>query len=181
MMRRQFPRAAAMLLPLMLPAAALADAPAPMAMAAAAPVCTAPVAPAGALAPWAAPTALTASGDPGRLAPLAIGQAANLTLLPTPAVKYALRPEKPGGSVSYGGLIVISAPQAGIYRVALSSGAWIDVLKGGKALTSVAHGHGPDCTGVRKMVDFALQPGQYTIQIAASGTPAIKVLVALLP
>lgn len=179
MMRRQFPKAAATLLPLMLPAAVLAHEPAPMASAA--PACTAPVAPTGALAPWAAPTALTASGDPGRLAPVAIGQAVNLTLLPTPEVKYALRPEKPGGSVSYGGMIVISAPQAGTYRVALGSGAWIDVLKGGTALASIAHGHGPDCTGVRKMVDFALQPGQYTIQIAASATPQIKLLVARLP
>jgi hypothetical protein len=171
MTRRFLLAAAALLTPLALPLAAQAQMPP-------SPACAAPD---GVLEPWARPIPLTASGDPRRLAALAIGQAVDLALLPTPQIKYALRPEKPGGSVSFGGLIGIVVTQAGTYRVALGSGAWIDVLRGGKPLTSIAHGHGPDCTGVRKMVDFVLQPGRYTVQIAANGDPAIKVLVARLP
>lgn len=143
--------------------------------------CRQAVPPTGELAPWSSPRPLSA-GTGARGAPgLAIGQAASVTLRPTPQVRYALRPEKPGGSVSYGGLIDVQVAETGTYRVALSSGAWIDLVKDGKSVTSTAHGHGPACSGVRKMVDFPLQPGHYTLQLGANGAPDIKVLVARLP
>ncbi|MEP6867814.1 MAG: hypothetical protein ABJA20_04800 [Novosphingobium sp.] len=109
------------------------------------------------------------------------GHAAHLTLLQTPDVHYPLRPEKPGGSVSYGGLAQIVVREAGTYRVALGSAAWIDVVTGKRGLMPVTFGRGPDCTGIRKMVDFVLTPGRYTLQIAANGTPDVTVLVARLP
>lgn len=114
-------------------------------------------------------------------ATLVPGRAATLTLAPTPTVKYPLRPEKPGGTVSFGGLAGFTVKQAGTWRVALGAGAWIDVVKDGKAAVSVAHGHGPDCTGVRKMVDYQLTPGVYILQIAASAETALTVLVTRLP
>lgn len=149
----------------------------------AAPTCPAPVAPVGALAPWTSPVAMQAVGDRGRVsrARLVTGQAAHLTLLQTPDVHYPLRPEKPGGSVSYGGLAQIVVQEAGTYRVALGSAAWIDVVTGKNGLKPVTFGRGPDCTGIRKMVDFVLTPGLYTLQIAANGTPEVTVLVARLP
>jgi hypothetical protein len=174
MKRMFFPKAAAILLPLAFPAAAQADEQ-PQA------ACTAQVAPSGELAAWTAPTPLAAAGDAHRLPMLAVGQAADVTLLPTPQVHYPSRPEKPGGSVSHGGLIGIDVAQAGTYRVALSSGAWIDLVRQGKATTSVAHGHGPTCTGVHKMVDFPLTPGRYTLQLGANGAPQMRVLVVRLP
>lgn len=146
-------------------------------------VCPAPVAPTGELAPWTSPIAMTASATEARTprTRLAVGHAARLTLLPTPEVRYPHRPEKPGGSVSYGGLVRIDVPAAGTYRVALSSAAWVDLVRGGTPVTSVKHGHGPDCTGIRKMVDYPLQPGSYTLQISANGEQVITVLVAHLP
>ena len=145
--------------------------------------CPAPVVPTGALAPWADPVPLAAANSTARSgrARLAIGQAARVALLQTPAVRYPLRPEKPGGSVSFGGLVRIDVREAGTYRVALDSAAWIDLVREGQAVSSSAHGHGPDCTGIRKMVDFPLTPGRYTLQIAASGVPQATVLVAHLP
>lgn len=149
---------------------------------AAAPACAAPVAPTGELAPWTAPSQLQVAGnkaDTSR-ARLPVGQAARLTLLQTPEVRYPLRPEKPGGSVSYGGLVQIDVREPGTYRLALDSAAWIDLVRGEQAVKSTAHGHGPPCTGIRKMVDFPLTPGSYTLQIAANGQPEMTVLVARL-
>jgi len=145
--------------------------------------CPAPVAATGELAPWNVPRPLQAGARSSQTSAstLAIGQAVRLTLLGTPQVRYPVRPEKPGGSVSYGGLIRLDVERAGTYRVALGSAAWIDLVHDGKALTSSAHGRGPDCTGIRKMVDFALTPGRYTVQIAANGEPETTVLVARLP
>lgn len=145
--------------------------------------CEAAVAPTGELSPWSSPMPLAASASEARNASagLAVGRAARLALLPTPQVRYPLRPEKPGGSVSYGGLVRIDVREAGTYRVALGSAAWIDLVRAGRAVTSSAHGHGPDCTGIRKMVDFPLVPGRYTLQIAANGEPQTTVMVVRLP
>ena len=65
--------------------------------------------------------------------------------------------------------------------MALGSGAWVDIVKDGKAIESVAHGHGPDCSGIRKMVDFPLEPGNYVLEIAANGQSQLPLLVAHLP
>ncbi|MDD3798597.1 MAG: homogentisate 1,2-dioxygenase [Novosphingobium sp.] len=142
--------------------------------------CTVPVVPEGELAAWAEPSALPAAGNRRGLAAarLPVGQAAQVKLLPTPDVTYPLRPEKPGGSVSYGGLIEFRIAEAGTYRVALGTAAWIDVLFHGKGLVSKAHGHGPECSGIRKIVDFDLKPGRYTLQISANGEPQTTVLIA---
>ncbi|MBT2187824.1 homogentisate 1,2-dioxygenase [Sphingobium nicotianae] len=131
------------------------------------------------LASWKTPNALTAATDgaAASAAGLEIGQAVDLALAPTPSVTYALRPERPGGSVSSGGVAAFHVVKAGVYRVAIDSAAWLDVVSDGKSLESISHGHGPDCSGVRKMVDFRLDPGVYVLQIVGNGSPRIRVLV----
>ncbi|MEJ0023663.1 MAG: hypothetical protein WDN76_09680 [Alphaproteobacteria bacterium] len=62
-------------------------------------------------------------------ATLAPGKAVAAGLPKTAQVKFVVQPEKPGGSVSYGGLISFKIEEAGTYRVALNSAAWIDVLE----------------------------------------------------
>jgi len=168
---------------LLLSLALAAAAPAGVA-ATAAPACPATPAPLpAALAPWTAPAPLAAATDVAGLAAatLPLGAAKDLALGRTPAVRYALRPERPGGSVSHGGMARFVVAQAGVYRVAMDSAAWIDVVADGKSLESVAHGHGPDCSGIRKMVDFRLAPGAYVLQVAGNGTPRVRVLVTSVP
>jgi hypothetical protein len=106
------------------------------------------------------------------------GTAFDATLAPTPKVEYVLEPGKPGGSVSYGGLFAFDVAQAGRYRVAQSGRSWVDVIVGGKAVTSAAHGHGPECSGVTKMVEYDLPAGRHLLQIAANGEAALTVMVA---
>lgn len=136
------------------------------------------------LAAWGRPhAAATAANDKAGLkkATLAVDTAVDARLIRTSDIRYVMRPEKPGGSVSYGGLFAFSVPTAGTYRVALGSGAWIDLLKDGKPVESSRHGHGPDCTGVRKMVDFPLTPGRHVLQLAANGSETLTLLVTRLP
>ncbi|HWJ68635.1 MAG TPA: homogentisate 1,2-dioxygenase [Sphingobium sp.] len=135
------------------------------------------------LAPWTAAQPLAAAMRVEALgtARLALGTAKDLALGQTGQVHYALRPERPGGSVSHGGMAQFMVARAGIYRVAMSNAAWLDVVANGKSLESVGHGHGPDCSGIRKMVDFQLVPGDYVLQIAGSGTSDVRVLVTGVP
>ena len=135
------------------------------------------------LAAWPDRTVMKTASSPADLAKaeVRIGRAVDAALHPTPGVHYVLRPEKPGGSVSYGGLYALTVTQAGSYRVALGSAAWIDMVQDGKAVVSTAHGHGPECSGIRKIVDFTLAPGRYVLQISANASDSVPLLVTRLP
>ncbi|MET0364165.1 MAG: homogentisate 1,2-dioxygenase [Sphingobium sp.] len=135
------------------------------------------------LAGWSDRAPASAAKDAKGLkkAGLTIGKAVDARLVRTADVRYVLRPEKPGGSVSYGGLFGFSVREAGTYRIALGAGAWVDVVRDGKAVVSTSHGHGPDCSDVRKMVDFPLTPGRYVLQLSANGSESLPVAVVRLP
>jgi hypothetical protein len=135
------------------------------------------------LASWAHKTELASATSVERLssAMLTPGGAAQVMLHNTREIAYPLQPEKPGGSVAHGGLVAFRVDHAGTWRIGLSSGAWIDVVKDRQAEVSIAHGHGPPCSTLRKLVDFTLQPGLYTLQISASADVQIGVLVVQAP
>ena len=133
------------------------------------------------LAGWARQSPVHAGAAAARATLLPIGKGLVATLLPTSTVAYAVPPEKQGSPASSGGVFAFTAPTRGRYRVALGAGAWIDVLSGITPTVSVAHGHGPDCTGVRKTVDFDLEPGRYLLQVAGSGSAKLSMLVARVP
>ncbi len=63
----------------------------------------------------------------------------------------------------------------------LGSGGWIDVLENGRAVTSSAHGHGADCSGMVKIVDFPLKAGEHILQIEGSKEDTVGILVVRLP
>lgn len=128
-------------------------------------------------AAWPSPQPVAAGTDGNAGAMLAVGQAGTVALRPSAEMHYAVAPEKPGAAASHGGILTFDVAHAGTYRIGLSAGAWIDVVRDGAAIASVAHGHGPACSGIRKIVDFPLQPGRYTLQIAGSAEPAVTAMV----
>lgn len=83
---------------------------------------------------------------------------------------------KPGGAVMIGFRI----ETAGRYGVALDQRGWIDVvpgLAGGEALKSTQHGHGPDCSSIRKIVHYDLQPGIYRLYLTGLDQPRAKTML----
>lgn len=128
---------------------------------------------------WRSKATFTAAGTAADLvgAELKSGAAVKATLLQTPKVVYPVQPEKPGGSVSYGGLFLLNVAQPGTYRIALSAPAWIEVVKEGKAIPSGTFGHGPECSTIRKIVEFPLGAGSHIIEIAGNGADTVDVLV----
>lgn len=150
--------------------AALAQSPAPQ------PSCPATPAKLPAeFASWARPVAV-AAGTAAPV-PVAVGRAMQVTLRPTAQVRYARPPEKPGAPNGHGGMLALDVARPGTYRVGLSAPAWIDVVRDGKAIASTAHGHGPDCSGIRKLVSFPLQPGRYLIQFAGNPAPQVTAII----
>ena len=135
------------------------------------------------LAGWSGATPVTAvatAADIGK-AQVPVGSRADIALLPAAQVQF-LGPEKAPKADTSSGMVHFAVPVARTYRVALGAGAWIDVVRDGKAIASGAHGHGVPCTPVRKTVDFALTPGDYVLQISGNRDVTIRVLILpLLP
>ena len=135
------------------------------------------------LAAWTTRTPLMAATSAAGLgkAALTLGKAVTADLPQTPEVHFITQPEKPGGTVSHGGMFELKIDKAGTYLIGLGSGAWIDVLKDGKPLTSTAHSRGPECSTLRKMVDFPLEPGRYVLQVSANADAKLPILLARRP
>jgi hypothetical protein len=137
----------------------------------AAPVCTAIVAPPAGLEAWSVAPGMT--GDV-----IAPGKNIALTLEPIDSVTFSLPLERKPAAGTFGGVYHVTVATAGTYRVALQNGAWIDLVRDGKSLTSVAHMEGAPCSGIRKIVDFALQPGTYIMQLSGAKTAQTRILIA---
>ncbi|WP_082543472.1 hypothetical protein [Sphingomonas sp. Leaf339] len=127
---------------------------------------------------WSAATPIVAAASVGAAPALPVGASRQAALPPAAQVTYRVAPANRGSVDSRGGLFAFTAPAAGRYRVALGSSAWIDVVGGGKAIDPAAHGHGPACSDVRKMVDFDLRPGRYLLQIAGSDAASLRLMVS---
>jgi hypothetical protein len=131
-------------------------------------------APTGAWSEWVPPAAMAAGGT---VPTHTLGTRTDLSLDPTAKVAYKLSLAKPPRPGTYGGMLSVKVVTAGTYQVALGAGAWIDLVKDSKTVESVTHEHGPACSGIRKIVGFALSPGNYTIQLSNSPDPWISVMV----
>lgn len=127
------------------------------------------------LAGWRTMTPVDAGATP---VPIRLGAGVRAHLLPVDAVTYPLAPAKPGATGTSGGVFAFEVARGGRYRVALGAGAWIDVVQGGRAFASVAHGHGPECSPVRKMVDFDLKPGRYLLEVAGAPSATLGLMIA---
>lgn len=127
---------------------------------------------------WARPSRAQAGSSAVKATSLELGTAVAATLLPTPAITYVVRPEKPAAPVSKGGVFAVTIAEPGWYRVALGSAAWVDVLNATTPVKSVAHRHGPACSTIRKIVDFDLKPGRYVLQIAGNGSATLPLMVS---
>jgi len=133
--------------------------------------CTADVPPPAGLEAWATVSAIS-------MGPVDIGKTTGLRLQPSDKVAFALKPERAPAPGSFSGVYSFNVATAGTYRIALSAGAWIDIVRDGKTLASVAHTEGPPCSGIRKIVDFTLAPGSYRLQLSSARAEEMRVLVA---
>ena len=133
------------------------------------PVCIRRADPPAGLEAWAKPAAAPAALKPGTAYQLALKDAA--------IVRMAVAPTRPAAAGTFIAAPSLEVKTAGTYRVALSAPAWLDLFRDGKPLESVAHTHGPACSGIRKIVDFDLKPGRYTLMVSGAKEPGATVLV----
>lgn len=136
-----------------------------------APVCTATVAPPAGLEAWSTISAIT-------MGPIKVGDGTGLRLQPVEKVAFAPPPSRAPKPGTFGGVYTVNVTTAGTYRVALEKGVWIDLVRDGKTLQSVGHTEGAPCSTIRKIVDFTLTPGRYTIQLSGAKEAPMRILIA---
>lgn len=95
------------------------------------------------------------------------------------SLKYWVAPDRTPDVFKYGGMVPIAIKKDGRLIVALDDGAWIDLVRDGVKVKSVVHGHGPDCSGIRKMVEFDVTQGRYLLQIVNAPNASIRAMAAM--
>ncbi len=127
---------------------------------------------------WTTPEQLQGGATLGTAGKLVVGHTYSAALSASPVMSYVVPLPKPAAGSSFAGLFTLTIATAGTYSIALGNGAWIDVAPtAGAALTSVAHGRGPACTTIHKVVDFALQPGAYVVQVSGAQTSPVTLSI----
>lgn len=95
------------------------------------------------------------------------------------SLRYGIASERKPDVYKFGGMIPIDVKKPGRLIVALDAGAWIDLVRDGAVVKSVTHGHGPACSGIRKMVEFDVTQGRYQLQIVNAPTASIHAMAVL--
>ncbi|BAV63272.1 hypothetical protein [Sphingobium cloacae] len=141
------------------------------------PGCEAPARLAEPWTSWTQTGTAIAGGDSLNAPRLILGKPVTATLRPTRYVQYAATPGK-GADQGQGGLFTLSLKSPARIGIALSDAAWVDVVDDRTAIASVEHGHGPDCSGIRKIVWFDLKEGAHLVQIAGAPGREIRIMAA---
>lgn len=122
------------------------------------------------LAGWTKPgTAI----DPGKAVEMPTMDPATIRLVGVPL------PARPGRMA----VQTITIATEGTYGIALDQPGWIDVYaapkppEGAIVQSSTTHGHGPDCSSIRKIVRYRLSPGTYQLVLSALQRPVAKVML----
>jgi hypothetical protein len=113
---------------------------------------------------------------------LSAGRAITMAAVDPASVKLVgvAAPKEPGRVFS----VVFSVPRAGVYGIALDQKGWIDVYPASADLlaragpdTSMAHGHGPACSTIRKVVRYRLAAGSYRLVVSGLQRDRAKVML----
>lgn len=119
-------------------------------------------------------------GEPRDIGWPALGAArTELSLHKAESLRYWVAPEREPDVFKFGGMVPIDVKKPGRLIVALDSGAWIDLVRDGHVVKSVTHGHGPACSGIRKMVEFDVEQGRYLLQIVNAPSDKIRAMAVM--
>ena len=129
-----------------------------------------------------APAPLTAGTRPGSAAPLVkLDKPYELELSPQSGVTYSAQPMKPTlNDSAQGGLVRFHTDKAGLYRVAITTGHWLDVVDGETPIKSKDFSGSRECPRPHKIVEFEL-PANKDLVLQFSGSTDPSVIASITP
>jgi hypothetical protein len=125
---------------------------------------------------------VAAATKPGSQVPLLeIDKLYELKLSAQSAVSYSASPAKPTlNDSAQGGLVRFRVKKAGLYRISITSGHWIDVVDGDKPVKSKDFQGSRGCARPHKIVEFDL-PANKELVLQLSGATDSSVTTAITP
>lgn len=119
----------------------------------------------------------------GSATPFAPGKALQLKLQPQAAAALPVTPQKPPRNATpFAGTLAVGAPAApGSYAVAMSAGGWVEAIQDGRSLRSVAFSGATGCSGLRKIVVFAIEAKPLTLQLSDVASELITIAILQAP
>jgi hypothetical protein len=122
--------------------------------------------------------AVTAGKDRASAAAVVSSQLFTVTLHPLSEVSFPVTPGRAPPSGSFAGLVALTVPASGKYRISVDVPLWIDVA-GGAILAPVLDYEGlHECDAPRKVVVFDLQGGRdWTLELSAADRAAVRLAV----
>jgi hypothetical protein len=111
---------------------------------------------------------------------LAFNIATTLELQPPASAGLPKAPERaPKSAQAFAGHFILAAPQKpGVYKITISSPAWIDVIDGEDYLHPKAFTGATGCEGARKSVKFDLPSRALAVQFSGVEGDRISVIVS---
>ncbi|CAK7193221.1 hypothetical protein COMNV_01435 [Commensalibacter sp. Nvir] len=110
-------------------------------------------------------------------ATIVVNKAYSITLKPKDSVHFIVKPARLAGNASYAGMLQFNIAQKGIYRFVMDSKPWVEIVGNHKKTAMAHHQCGKQCNGIMKAIDFALDPGQYILEISGNGEPTVKLMI----
>jgi hypothetical protein len=128
------------------------------------------------------PAPVTAGTKPGAQAPeVKLDKPYELKLSPQSGVTYSAQPMKPTlNDSALGGLVRFHTGKAGLYRVAITTGHWIDVVNGDTPIKSKDFSGSRECPRPHKIVEFEL-PANQELVLQFSGATDPTVIASITP
>jgi hypothetical protein len=124
---------------------------------------------------------VTAATKPGQAPAIQIDKLYELKLSPQSAVTYSAQPAKPTlNDSAQGGLVRFHVDKAGLYRVSITSGHWIDVVDGEQLVKSKDFSGSRECARPHKIVEFELTANK-DLLLQFSGSTDSSVVTAITP
>jgi hypothetical protein len=130
--------------------------------------------------PVAAEQAALSTSDKPTLAlggALQPGKAMVLHLVPSEQAGFVVTPERPPKSGTFGGVVKFSPASAGQVTLALSAGAWVDLVQNGATVQPTEHSGVKDCPNIRKALKFDVSAGEVTLQLSNAAAPDIALVI----
>jgi hypothetical protein len=128
---------------------------------------------------FAMPAKPAAAGkDRASAAPVAANQFYAVTLLPVSEVSFPATPGRTPPSGSFAGIVALTVPSIGKYRIAVDVPLWIDVV-GGATVAPVLDYEGlHECSAPRKVVVFDLEGRtDWALQLSAADRVTVRLAV----
>jgi len=128
------------------------------------------------------PKEVTAATQPGAGVPqILVDTLYDLKLGPQAKVTYGVPSAKPTlNDSAQGGLVSFRTEKAGLYRVSITSGHWIDVVDGSQLIKSKDFQGSRGCARPHKIVEFEL-PAHKALTLQLSGSTDASVIVSVTP